>query len=100
LYKQFRENPETVEASWKEFFDGFEFAQQHYPANGKAEIVPENVQKEFNVINLINGYRRAAIFSPKRIRSESGDNTHPLSIWRISGYLKKISIRPSTQAHS
>ena len=59
LYKQFLKDPATVEDSWREFFEGFEFARMHYPQNGKAEkeIIPENVQKEFNVINLINGYR-------------------------------------------
>jgi 2-oxoglutarate dehydrogenase E1 component len=57
LYKKFQSDPESVETSWKEFFDGFEFAQKHYSGNGKEEVVPEHVQKEFNVINLINGYR-------------------------------------------
>ncbi len=57
LYKQFQKDPESVEGSWKEFFDGFEFAQSHFGGNGKSAAVPENVQKEFNVINLINGYR-------------------------------------------
>ncbi len=58
LYKQFLENPTSVEDSWKEFFGGFEFARTSYPENGKTgKTIPENVQKEFNVINLINGYR-------------------------------------------
>lgn len=56
LYQQFLKDPSTVEESWKEFFDGFEFARLNYSPNGKTDI-PENVQKEFNVINLINGYR-------------------------------------------
>ncbi len=63
LYQQFLKDPSSVEASWKEFFDGFEFARTQYPKNGKgsaqavSQEIPENVRKEFNVINLINGYR-------------------------------------------
>ncbi len=58
LYRQFLENPSSVEDSWKEFFGGFEFARVNFPENGKSgKTIPENVQKEFNVINLINGYR-------------------------------------------
>ena len=58
LYKQFLENPSSVEDSWKEFFGGFEFARTNFLENGKSgKTIPENVQKEFNVINLINGYR-------------------------------------------
>jgi 2-oxoglutarate dehydrogenase E1 component len=58
LYRQFLENPSSVEDSWKEFFGGFEFARANFPENGKSgKTIPENVQKEFNVINLINGYR-------------------------------------------
>ncbi len=58
LYRQFLENPSSVEDSWKEFFGGFEFARTNFPENGKSgKTIPENVQKEFNVINLINGYR-------------------------------------------
>ncbi len=58
LYQQFLNDPASVEVSWKEFFSGFEFARLEYK-NGKSKeaLVPENVQKEFNVINLINGYR-------------------------------------------
>ncbi len=59
LYQQFLKDPASIEESWKEFFDGFEFARINYPQNGKQQgtSIPENVQKEFNVINLINGYR-------------------------------------------
>ena len=59
LYQQFLKDPSAVEESWREFFDGFEFARLNFPQNGKQEQsgIPENVQKEFNVINLINGYR-------------------------------------------
>lgn len=59
LYKQFRNDPSSVTESWRKFFDGFDFARLNFAENGhsNAEAVPENVRKEFNVINLINGYR-------------------------------------------
>lgn len=59
LYQKFLKDPASIEESWKKFFDGFEFAQLNYSQKGKKDksVIPENVQKEFNVINLINGYR-------------------------------------------
>lgn len=55
LYKMYRENPENVDLGWQKFFEGFEFAQTDY-SNGDGAI-PENVHREFKVLNLINGYR-------------------------------------------
>lgn len=55
LYKQYRQDPESVDAGWKKFFEGFEFAQTNYEEGGE---IPENFKKEFKVINLINGYRQ------------------------------------------
>ncbi|HRH67371.1 MAG TPA: thiamine pyrophosphate-dependent enzyme, partial [Bacteroidia bacterium] len=60
LYQQFLANPDTVTESWKKFFEGFEFARTTYDVPAAAQknsSIPENFQKEFNVINLINGYR-------------------------------------------
>ncbi len=59
LYKQFRNDAASVSESWRKFFDGFDFARLNYSENDRASdgTIPENVQKEFNVINLINGYR-------------------------------------------
>ena len=59
LYQQFLKDPVSMEKSWKDFFEGFEFARLNYSPNGKSDKtnIPENVKKEFNVINLINGYR-------------------------------------------
>ncbi len=54
LYKQYRQDPESVDIGWKKFFEGFEFAQTNYEEGGE---IPENFQKEFKVLNLINGYR-------------------------------------------
>jgi 2-oxoglutarate dehydrogenase E1 component len=62
LYKQFRNDPASVTESWRKFFDGFDFARTNFSEHDSVSAdatgkVPENVQKEFNVINLINGYR-------------------------------------------
>lgn len=54
LYKQYRQDPESVDIGWKKFFEGFEFAQTNFEDGG---AIPENFQKEFKVLNLINGYR-------------------------------------------
>ncbi len=54
LYNQFKKDPGQVEESWQKFFEGFDFARSNYDDVGS---VPVQVQKEFNVINLINGYR-------------------------------------------
>ncbi len=56
LFQQYLKDPNSVDASWRDFFKGFEFAQTSYSEKGGA--IPENVSKEFKVINLINGYRQ------------------------------------------
>ncbi len=60
LYSQYRENPNSVDESWGKFFEGVDFANKQYsvkPTSGTTEAIPENVSKEFKVINLINAYR-------------------------------------------
>ena len=59
LYRQFLDNPSSVDSSWQQFFSGFEFARLQYGETGGVNgAVPEQVDKEFKVINLINnGYR-------------------------------------------
>lgn len=54
LYKMYLKDPLSVDEGWKKFFEGFDFAQTNYENGG---AVPENFQKEFKVINLINAYR-------------------------------------------
>ncbi|PKR80085.1 2-oxoglutarate dehydrogenase E1 component [Brumimicrobium salinarum] len=55
LYNSYKKDPNNVDEGWRKFFEGFEFAQTNYEDGGE---VPENFQKEFKVINLIEGYRR------------------------------------------
>ncbi|MEO8087425.1 MAG: 2-oxoglutarate dehydrogenase E1 component [Bacteroidota bacterium] len=55
LYGQFMSDPESVEASWRDFFEGFEFARTSFGETKGA--IPEQLRKEFRVLNLVNGYR-------------------------------------------
>ena len=52
-YQEYLKNHDEVEDSWRKFFDGFEFAQKHYKTSASKIL-----DKEFNVIKLIEGYRR------------------------------------------
>ncbi len=56
LYDQYLINPDSVEPSWRAFFQGFDFglenAEQH-----TTDAIPESVLKEFRVVKLIDGYR-------------------------------------------
>lgn len=66
LYDQYLENPDAVEPSWRAFFQGFDFGQngssttQTTIENPDAFCEPklENLEKEFRVIKLIEGYRK------------------------------------------
>ncbi len=60
LYQRYLSDGNDLDAGWKKFFEGFEFARKNF-AEG---AVPENtgfaggqVNKEFAVLNLINLYR-------------------------------------------
>jgi len=59
LYQDYIKNPESVDISWKKFFDGFEFAQTNYPVLSGGQAIPgsSEMPREFKVINLINAYR-------------------------------------------
>ncbi len=62
LYREYKQNPESVEESWRKFFDGFEFAKLN---NAPGESLPQSSQKELAVLNLINGYRTRGHFFTK-----------------------------------
>jgi 2-oxoglutarate dehydrogenase E1 component len=53
LYQEYLIDPKSIDESWQKFFEGFEFAQKHYKASSSSEF-----DKEFKVINLIEGYRK------------------------------------------
>src|ERR1035441_914460 len=56
LYKQYLQNPESVDDNWRIFFEGFEFAKLKFPSD-VASTAGQHFETEFKVINLINGYR-------------------------------------------
>ena len=62
LYDQYLKNPDSVEPSWRAFFQGYDFGAESYGMDGEiiegvSAQIPEQVQKEFQVIKLIDGYR-------------------------------------------
>ena len=69
LYDQYLENPDSIEPSWRSFFQGFDFGMTTYNEEHAAELmagiasqdknapISEKVLKEFNVVKLIDGYR-------------------------------------------
>ncbi|RKE98940.1 2-oxoglutarate dehydrogenase E1 component [Ichthyenterobacterium magnum] len=62
LYDQYLNNPDSVEPSWRAFFQGYDFGSESYGMEGEiiegvSAQIPEQVQKEFQVVKLIDGYR-------------------------------------------
>jgi 2-oxoglutarate dehydrogenase E1 component len=75
LYDQYLENPDSVEPSWRSFFQGFDFGMTTYneenpvayttnaapsgaaPTALECAPISDKLQKEFKVIKLIEGYR-------------------------------------------
>ncbi len=66
LYEQYLQYPDSVEPSWRAFFQGFDFGVEssgngeivvENPENGQAVEMPQSVIKEFQVVKLIDGYR-------------------------------------------
>ena len=58
LFKSYQNDPESIDESWKKFFEGFEFAgsaQQDGP--GEGQHISADVKKEFDVLSLIYGFR-------------------------------------------
>ena len=60
MYDQYLESPDSLEPSWKAFFQGFDFGIEsaNITVEEKTFAVPENIKKEFQVINLIDAYRK------------------------------------------
>ncbi len=70
LYDQYLDNPDSVEPSWRAFFQGFDFGTASYNDQDPGEYIAnvasgnivdtqasEKLQKEFNVLKLIDAYR-------------------------------------------
>jgi len=62
LYQSYKNDPESVEESWRTFFQGFDFASAKFPVKqtSVSDNAPasESMSKEFNVMNLIQAYRQ------------------------------------------
>ncbi|QDO95640.1 2-oxoglutarate dehydrogenase E1 component [Formosa sediminum] len=63
LYDQYLQNPDSIEPSWRAFFQGYDFGSendivdQEQVENFSCDHVSENLTKEFQVVQLIAGYR-------------------------------------------
>ena len=59
LYDQYLTNPDAVEPSWRSFFQGYDLANEDYSLSDEdnSTQIPNEVRKEFWVVDLINGYR-------------------------------------------
>ncbi|MBC6997194.1 2-oxoglutarate dehydrogenase E1 component [Cytophaga sp. FL35] len=71
LYDKYLKAPDSIEPSWRAFFQGFDFGSEmaldeldletigsgSLSQNGQYVEVPSSLQKEFQVIRLIDGYR-------------------------------------------
>lgn len=60
LYQSYQQDPESVEESWKKFFQGFEFYQTHHGSNGVASAGPSIGPDEIKVRNYIYAHRSRA----------------------------------------
>jgi len=67
LYDEYLQNPDSIEPSWRSFFQGFDFANEYsdgpveqlsnaYADSGNTKQL-EQFQKEFAVLKLIDHYR-------------------------------------------
>lgn len=68
LYDQYLTSPDSIEPSWRSFFQGFDFANEYnegaveqlsnaYAGSNGSSQATENLQKEFAVLKLIDAYR-------------------------------------------
>ncbi|RMB56784.1 2-oxoglutarate dehydrogenase E1 component [Dokdonia sinensis] len=84
LYDQYLINPDSVEPSWRAFFQGFDFgmAESHEEIEvaGAPVTVTDDMLKEFSVVRLIDGYRtRGHLFTktnPVRERRKYSPSLH------------------------
>ena len=57
LYDQYLRSPDSVEPSWRAFFQGYDFGSETFGEGSEDVKIPENVHKEFQVVRLIDAYR-------------------------------------------
>lgn len=91
LYQKYLRSPDTIEPSWRAFFQGYDFAVEEYgeeaAVDGRAvaeglshEEIAAEIRKEFQVLELIDDYRhRGHLFTetnPVRTRREYFPKLH------------------------
>jgi len=58
LYKEYLSDPDSIEPSWRAFFQGYDFSKSDFSDLLEDQtVVPDEVRKEFSVLNLVHGYR-------------------------------------------
>jgi len=57
LYDKYLRFPDTIEPSWRAFFQGFDFGIENGFSQETEGVVPKNMHKEFQVVKLIDAYR-------------------------------------------
>ncbi len=56
LYNQYLDDPDSIDESWRSFFQGYDFAKESYDfLEGE---LPSAISKEFQVISLIDDFRK------------------------------------------
>jgi 2-oxoglutarate dehydrogenase E1 component len=109
LYKNYLQNPQDIDVSWRNFFEGFELARKSYDSRPLDLVDKSQLQKEFCILNLINGYRqRGHLFTrtnPVRRRRQytptldySNFGLQESDLYTVFEAGKEIGIGPSTLA--
>jgi 2-oxoglutarate dehydrogenase E1 component len=83
LYKKYQQDPQSVDASWRHFFDGFNFKNTSFDTlPGAADsTLGKNIRKEFQVVDLINAYRtRGHLFTETNPVRERRHHTPTLDL--------------------
>lgn len=122
LYEQYLVSPDSVEPSWRAFFQGFDFGTSPYGedfANEFAQYtngqitngqVPDKIQKEFGILNLIEAYRtRGHLFTKTNPVRERRTYTPDLNLQQFGlseldmnttfDAAKQIGLEPTTLAN-
>lgn len=120
MYERYLQYPDSVAPSWRSFFQGYDFGQQFADdevakkveevASPQEKVVARQIEKEFEVIKLIKGYRsRGHLFtktnpvrerrkyapdlSIKEFNLEEADLDREFSAGKLIGLGKKAALR-------
>ena len=106
LYQKYLKFPDSIEPSWRIFFQGFDFASKSYnqvsanepntintTSSNKFEI-SEDIIREFKIVNLINGYRtRGHLFTKTNPVRQRRKYTPDLNIENFGLSQSDLSVR-------